>query len=91
MTADEDPLGWATFKFTSQLSKYRLCPNNFLNSGSQPLVPVFFDGLSQAQRYEGRFQVPLELPERCDQLAANTRNCQKRRPEPQNPLPSISM
>lgn len=44
MTADEDPLGWATFKFTSQLSKYRLCPNNFLNSGSQPLVPVFLMG-----------------------------------------------
>jgi len=33
MTADEDPVTRATFKFTSQLSNYLLSPDNFLNSG----------------------------------------------------------
>jgi hypothetical protein len=34
MTADEDPVTRATFKFTSQLSNYLLSPDNFLNSGT---------------------------------------------------------
>lgn len=34
MTADEDPVTRATFKFTSQLSIYLLSPDNFLNSGN---------------------------------------------------------
>jgi hypothetical protein len=45
MTADEDPVTRATFKFTSQLSNYLLSPDNFLNSGNES------DGRSAARKW----------------------------------------